>query len=60
MEHRNLGGTDIKVSRLCFGSLTISPLQAGLSIDEGADVILSAMDMGVNFLDTAEFYRNYQ
>jgi aryl-alcohol dehydrogenase-like predicted oxidoreductase len=60
MEYKNLGGTDIKVSRLCFGSLTISPLQASLPIDEGADVILSAMDMGVNFLDTAEFYRNYQ
>ncbi len=60
MEYRNLGNTDLKVSRLCFGSLTISPLQAGLSVDEGAGVILSAMDMGVNFIDTAEFYRNYQ
>ncbi|NLU11404.1 MAG: aldo/keto reductase [Tepidanaerobacter acetatoxydans] len=60
MEYINLGDTDLKVSRLCFGSLTISPLQAGLPVDDGADIILSAMDMGVNFIDTAEFYQNYR
>ncbi|MDD4568809.1 MAG: aldo/keto reductase [Tepidanaerobacteraceae bacterium] len=60
MKYRNLGDTNIEVSYLCFGSLTISPLQANLSLDEGADVILSALDMGVNFIDTAEFYKNYQ
>jgi len=59
MEYRILGNTNIPVSLLCFGSLTISPLQANLSIDEGSEVILYAMDKGVNFLDTAEFYENY-
>jgi aryl-alcohol dehydrogenase-like predicted oxidoreductase len=60
MKYKNLGDTDLIVSRLCFGSLTISPLQAALPIDEGANVILAAMDKGINFIDTAEFYRNYQ
>jgi len=59
MDYNFLGNTKILVSKLCFGSLTISPLQANLSIEKGADVIVMAMDMGVNFLDTAEFYRNY-
>lgn len=59
MKYQILGNTDISVSILCFGSLTLSPLQANLPVDEGADLILSAMDMGVNFLDTAEFYENY-
>lgn len=59
MDYKRLGNTNIEVSLLCFGSLTISPLQANLTIDEGADVILAAMDRGVNFLDTAEFYENY-
>src|SRR5690554_2381398 len=59
MEYRVLGDTGIKVSRLCFGSLTISPLQANLSLKDGIDVILEAVDRGVNFIDTAELYDNY-
>ncbi|HRU42362.1 MAG TPA: aldo/keto reductase, partial [Candidatus Diapherotrites archaeon] len=57
MDYRILGSTGLRVSRLCFGSLTIGPLQAGLDIEEGASVIRAAFDMGVNFIDTAELYR---
>lgn len=60
MKYNKLGNTDISVSRLCFGSLTISPLQANLSIKEGAKLIEYAFDKGVNFLDTAEIYENYE
>lgn len=60
MEYRVLGRTGIKVSRLCFGSLTIGPLQANLPLREGAAIIRCALDAGVNFIDTAELYGNYQ
>ncbi len=60
MERVYLGSTDIKVSRLCFGSLTMTPFQANLSIKEGADLIKYAYEKGINFLDTAEIYENYQ
>ncbi|MFZ5645713.1 MAG: aldo/keto reductase [Bacillota bacterium] len=60
MDYNYLGNTGIKVSRLCFGSLTIGPLQANLSIDEGARVIRCALDLGVNFIDTAQLYSNYE
>lgn len=59
MEYRMLGNTGINVSRLCFGSLTIGPLQAKLDLDAGASVIRKAFDMGVNFIDTAELYGTY-
>lgn len=59
MEYRVLGGTGIKVSRLCFGALTIGPLQSNLPLSEGAAVIARALDQGVNFIDTAELYRTY-
>ncbi|NLJ85421.1 MAG: 4Fe-4S binding protein [Firmicutes bacterium] len=59
MEYRQLGATDIRVSRLCFGALTISPLQRNLPAGEGAQVIQRAMDLGVNFIDTSQFYRVY-
>lgn len=59
MEYRVLGNTGIRVSRLAFGSLTIGPLQAGLPLGQGAGVIREALDMGVNFIDTAELYETY-
>lgn len=59
MEYRTLGRTGLKVSRLCFGSLTIGPLQAKLSVEAGARVLLRAFEQGVNFVDTAMLYRTY-
>ena len=59
MEYRCLGKTGIHVSRLCFGSLTIGPLQANLSVSEGARLIELALDQGVNFIDTAALYGTY-
>lgn len=59
MDYRILGQTGLRVSRLCFGSLTIGPLQACLPEKEGAEVIVEAMDRGVNFIDTAELYKTY-
>jgi len=60
LEYRLLGGTGIRVSRLCFGSLTMGPLQANLPVREGAGIIRHALDAGVNFIDTAQLYNNYQ
>lgn len=59
MQYRLLGRTGLEVSRLCFGALTIGPLQAGLPLAEGAGVIRKALEAGVNFIDTAELYRTY-
>ena len=59
MQYRSLGQTGIVVSRLCFGALTIGPLQANLPVREGAAVIRKALESGVNFIDTAELYRTY-
>ncbi|MDT8901045.1 aldo/keto reductase [Anaeroselena agilis] len=59
MEYRVLGNTGLLVSRLCFGALTIGPLQAKLPLQSGAAVIRAALDAGVNFIDTAELYGTY-
>lgn len=60
MKVTKLGNTNIDVSRLCFGSLTISPLQRNFSYKKGAELIRYAFDKGINFLDTAELYDNYK
>jgi len=59
LEKVRLGNTQIEVSKLCFGSLTMTPFQANLSIKEGAYLIEYAYNKGINFLDTAEIYENY-
>lgn len=56
----NLGSTDIKVSPMCFGSLTITPFQSNLPVERGAYLIRYAFDKGVNFIDTAQLYNNYE
>ncbi len=59
MEYTFLSKQKIKVSRLCFGSLTVGPLQANLPTEEGAAVMAYAFERGVNFVDTAQYYENY-
>ena len=59
MKYVSLGKTGIKVSEMCVGSLTVGPLQADLSIHDGAAVLVSAVEAGINFFDTAELYGTY-
>ncbi|NLD16170.1 MAG: aldo/keto reductase [Tissierellia bacterium] len=59
MEYRKLGNTGIKVSRLCFGSLTMTKSQGNLSENEARELLNFAYEHGVNFIDTAELYDNY-
>lgn len=47
------------VSRLAFGSLTLSPLQAGSDVECAAGTVAYAFSRGINFIDTAEYYENY-
>ena len=60
MEYRLLGKTGLSVSRYCFGSLTLGPLGADLHPEQGAALLMRAFDQGINFIDTAEYYRNYK
>lgn len=59
MEMAKLGRTGIAVSRLCFGTLTMAPMQKNLLPAEGARLLLYAYERGVRFLDTADLYETY-
>jgi len=54
-----LGKTNIKVSRAGFGVLPMGPSQLALPIEKGAEIIRYALDRGINFLDTAQYYQTY-
>lgn len=59
MERRKLGKTDIEVTPVGMGTLNMGFSQKDLGFEEGADVILYALERGINFLDTAQYYRTY-
>ena len=49
----------VNVTRLCIGSLTVSPMQAALPLEQAAGVLSYAFDRGITFVDTAQYYENY-
>jgi aryl-alcohol dehydrogenase-like predicted oxidoreductase len=53
MEYRILAGTDLKVSRVCMGTMTF-----GSQVDEAGsrNMVDRCLDAGVNFFDTANSY----
>lgn len=59
MQTVRLGASGITASRLCFGTLTMSPLQKHMSIDDGVRLLIYAYERGVRFLDTADLYGTY-
>lgn len=57
--HTPLGKSGLTVSRLSFGTLTISPMQKNMPPERGAELILYAAEKGVNLFDTAQLYETY-
>ncbi len=53
MKYTTLGNTDIKVSKICLGTMTWGEQN---SEAEGHEQMDYALDQGVNFWDTAEMY----
>lgn len=54
-----MGNTGIEVSVAGFGVLPIGPSQLALPVEEGANIIKYALKHGINFIDTAQYYRTY-
>lgn len=46
-------------SKLCFGTLTLSPLQKNMDVQEASKLLYYAYEQGIRFFDTAEIYLNY-
>lgn len=59
MQYTTLGKTGLTVSRLCFGTLTMAPMQQNMTPEEGARLLVYAYEKGVRFLDTADLYETY-
>lgn len=55
-----LGKTGMEVTELCFGALPFGPLQKNLKPEESAEILSYALDLGINFIDTAQMYKTYE
>ncbi len=56
MEYRELGSTGWKVSAISFGSWAIGGTWGPVQDDESLKALHRAVDLGVNFFDTADVY----
>lgn len=62
MEYTRLGNTGLEVSKLCLGCMSFGDPARGFHskwvLDESASrpIIQKALDLGINFFDTANFY----
>ena len=57
MEHRPLGATGLSISEIGFGAWGLgATMWRGVSDDEGAGTLRTALDLGVDFIDTALAY----
>ena len=53
MEYRNMGRTGLKVSEICMGTMTFG---SGTDEDEARRMVDRAIEVGINFFDTANSY----
>lgn len=57
MQYRPLGRTGVQVSVACLGTMTFgAPSDWGSDERQSSEVLDAALDLGVNFLDTADVY----
>src|SRR5437016_11306997 len=60
MNYTNLGKTGLKVSRICLGCMSygLEERKWGLNEEQGRPFIKRALELGINFFDTANMYGN--
>lgn len=59
MKYTTLGTTGTKISKICFGTMSFGNTRAwNIEIDEARPIVKKALDLGINFFDTANVYAN--
>ena len=56
MEYRTLGKTGLEVSVISFGAAPLGSEYRNIDESEGISAVHTALDLGVNFIDTSPYY----
>lgn len=59
MKKNRLGNTNLFVTPIGLGVLTIGNTQLDLPLKEGAEIVRYAYEKGINLFDTAQYYETY-
>ena len=59
MNYVNLGNTGLKISKICLGTMTFgNDSKWNLELADSKPIFDKAVDLGINFFDTANMYSN--
>ena len=59
MQYAHLGTTGLQVSRICLGTMSFGNSEEWMiEIDKAKPIVKRALDLGINFYDTANVYSN--
>lgn len=56
LEKRKLGRTELELTSLGFGASSIGAEFGQFDIDQSLSAVRTAIDAGINFIDTAAYY----
>jgi L-galactose dehydrogenase len=56
MQHRKLGQTDLELPILSFGASSLGAEFRGVTLEEVLASVRTALELGLNFIDTSPFY----
>jgi len=57
MEYANLGRAGVKVSRICLGTMSFGTNEGWMvEMEDARKIVARALDLGINFFDTANAY----
>jgi aryl-alcohol dehydrogenase-like predicted oxidoreductase len=56
MQHTRLGQTELKVSRICFGTWQAGGDWGTIDTEQAKAAVRRALELGINFFDTAQAY----
>ena len=59
MQYRRLGATGLQVSELCLGAMMFGQW-GNTDHDDSIRIIHTALDAGINFIDTADVYSGWR
>ncbi len=58
MKFIKLGNTDLNISQVGIGGMSFGSAGWMVGLDKASEIIRKAMDMGINYIDTANVYSN--